>query len=133
MQKEIGGSWYTLKELLQNAKEKISGSLKVQSDSNNDVKSTSIAKVMTTQENGLGKSGHGEARNTQENALCSKSNIPPSAAPYTSGEVSSDVMGDPVLVAKRYPHNDMANTGRGKPRSITQSSSQMISNTKIAV
>lgn len=129
LEKEVGGSWYILKELLQNAKEKIFGSLKVHSEANNDVKSTSIAKVKTTQENVLGMSGHGEARNTQENAVCSKSNIPPSAAPYTSGELSFDVMGDTVLDNKR-PHNDMENTGSGKPRNITQLSSQMISSTE---
>ncbi|KAK1390661.1 RRM domain-containing protein [Heracleum sosnowskyi] len=129
VQKEIGGSWYTLKELLQNAKEKIFGNSKLQSDSINDVTSTSAADatastVMTTQEKGLEKSDHNEISDTLADTPCHKSNIPPNSSPGTSAEILSDMTADTASDAKRIC-NDLENTGPHKTRNLIQSSTNM--------
>ncbi|WOH12707.1 hypothetical protein DCAR_0832215 [Daucus carota subsp. sativus] len=124
LHRKIGWSWCNVKGLLQKAKVKIFGCPKNENDYNNDVLS-SVAEVMTTQENGSEKSGHGEASNTQETVVCSKNNIPPSEVPYKSGDILSDMMGDTVLDAKRR-YNDVENKGSD----TIQSSVQMISSTE---
>lgn len=129
VQKEIGGSWYTLKELLQNAKEKIFGNSKLQSDSINDVTSKSAADatastVMTTQEKGSVKSDYNEASETLEDTLCHKSDIPPNSTPGTSVEILPDMIGDTASGTKRIC-NDLENTGPYKPRNLIQSSANI--------
>lgn len=129
VQKEIGGSWYTLKELLQNAKEKIFGNPKLQSDSINDVTSMSAADasastVMTTQEKGSEKSDYNEDSDILADTLCPKSNIPPNLTPGMSGEILSDMTGDTASDAKRIC-NDLENTGHYKPINVIQSSANM--------
>ncbi|KAL8121921.1 hypothetical protein AgCh_018596 [Apium graveolens] len=125
VQKEIGGSWYTLKELLQNAKEKIFGNPKLQSDSINDVTSMSAADasastVMIIQEKGSEKSDYNEDSDT----LFQKSNIPQNSTPGMSGEILSDMTSETTSVAKRIC-NDLENTEHYKPRNLIQSSANM--------
>ncbi|XP_017215727.1 uncharacterized protein LOC108193536 isoform X1 [Daucus carota subsp. sativus] len=129
VQKEIGGSWYTLKELFENAKEKIFGDSKVQRESVNDVTLTSATDAtastnITTQDKGSEKSEQNEATKTLANAFCHKSNILPNAMPGTSGENLPDMMGDTALDAKRIC-TDVESTGPCKPRNLIQSSAAM--------
>ncbi|KAK2973878.1 hypothetical protein RJ640_013932 [Escallonia rubra] len=95
VQNEVGGSWYTLKAILQKLKERMSEDPSVQNSGETSKSTVSAADFVdiTSQSNHPDISELGEVKGTMKNALSDKSDTSPSKENYAS-HAPSDITGE---------------------------------------